>query len=174
MRLIATWAAAIGLVLNLTACGASPGASQGPSARDVAPSVDSPNDAEAERLDAALASEQNAHPPKDPGGQAVWWPADAEAVGPDTRMLDVMVLELECASGKTAEGRIKPPTIEWSNDSATVTFRVSPIEVAEGEGVDCQGNPPTPHRLDLGERLGDRRLLDGGTHPPRQPTPWNP
>lgn len=174
MRLTATCAAAVGLVVNLSACGAPPVTSQAAPASptDVAPSVDSPSNAQAERQDAALAREQKAHPPKDVVGQAVWWPA--KAVGPNTQEFDVMVLELECASGNTAWGRIKPPTIESNNDSVTVTFKVRPITVAEGEGVDCQGHPPTAHRLDLGEPLGGRRLLDGGTQPPRLPSPRAP
>lgn len=156
-------------VVAVAACGAAPVASKdaAPTPHDAPSRGDSQTSAEAEAQDAALASEQHANPPKDVVGEAVWWPSQAEAVGPDTQTLEVMVLELECASGMTAEGRIKPPTIEWSADSVTVTYRVTPIE----GGADCQGHPPTPGRLDLGKPLGDRRLLDGGSQPPRQPVP---
>ena len=145
--------------------------SASPTPHDAPPGSDPPSAAEAERQDAALATEQAATPPNDVVGEAVWWPAEPDAVTPDTQVLDVLVLELECASGKTAEGRVEPPTIEWSNETVTVTYRIRPMELKEGEGITCQGHPPTPQRLDLGGPLGDRRLLDGSPEPPRQPVP---
>lgn len=156
-------------VVALAACSEASVASQDAAAtpHDAPTRVHSQTSAEAEARDAALASEQNANPPRDVVGEAVWWPSQADAVSPDTQTLEVMVLELECASGMTAEGRIKPPTIEWGADSVTVTYRVAPVE----GGATCQGHPSTPERLDLGKPLGDRRLLDGGSNPPRQPVP---
>lgn len=157
----------------LTACGEPSVASQDASAtpHDAPSRVHSQTSAEAAAQDASLASEQNAQPPKEVVGEAVWWPAEVDAVTPGTQVFDVMVLEFDCASGQTAEGRVKPPIIEWSSDTVTVTYRIRPIELKEGEGVTCQGHPPTPQRLDLGMPLGDRRLLDGGPEPPREPVP---
>lgn len=100
------------------------------------------------------------------GEPALWWPAPGQDVGPDTQVLDVMVLEQECASGQRATGRIKDPKVERDDRQVIVTFTVEPV----GEAT-CPSNPPTPHQLDLGEPLGDRQLLDGGTEPPREPIP---
>lgn len=100
------------------------------------------------------------------GEPALWWPAPDTEITPETRMLDVLVLETECASGQLATGRIQEPTIERDRQQVIVTFTVESV----GE-ANCPGNPPTPHRLDLGEPLGNRQLLDGGTKPPREPVP---
>lgn len=100
------------------------------------------------------------------GEPALWWPAAGRAIGPDTQVLEVMVLERECASGQRATGRIKEPKVERDERQVIVTFTVEPV----GEAT-CPSNPPTPHRLDLGEPLGQRQLLDGGTEPPRAPIP---
>ena len=107
---------------------------------------------------AACARSPGDLPFADEGEPALWWPAPGEQVSADTHVLDVMVEEQECASGELATGRISEPTIDRSDEQVVVTFRVRPVE----GGADCPGNPPTPAKLDLGEPLGNRQLLDGG------------
>lgn len=46
------------------------------------------------------------------GEPALWWPAPGQDVGPETQVLDVMVLEQECANGQPATGRIQEPAAE--------------------------------------------------------------
>jgi hypothetical protein len=98
---------------------------------------------------------------------APWWPAHPESVGPDTEVLDVLVLEQECAGGETAEGRIRAPDIRADDALVVVAFVVE----VRTDPLTCPDNPPTPAVLELPEPLGDRALLDGVTDPPRPPTP---
>lgn len=97
------------------------------------------------------------------------FPADGEL-----RLLSdtgVLVEETACASGRTAEGRIDPPTIEWSDRVAIVTIAVRP---APGNQT-CPSNPTTPFTVELPGPLGWRTLLDGSHVPPAPPgTPRQP
>ncbi|MDP9405583.1 MAG: hypothetical protein M3O86_03135 [Actinomycetota bacterium] len=163
----------VAATLALSACAAPSVAlrSEGDAAVDVAPEhPEPPDDATAERQDAALAAEQRASEDEFPQtrGKALWWPAPEVVISPQSKVFDVMVLELGCASGKTAEGRIKEPTIERRARAVVVTFTVRPLDGA----VACPSHRPTPHRLDLGRPLGNRTLLDGGTRPPRPAQPF--
>jgi hypothetical protein len=78
----------------------------------------------------------------------------------------VLVREVECASGRSAEGRILDPEVSLGSEEVVVTFRVSP-RVGD---QDCQGNPATPSTVEFGEPTGGRTLLDGAHDPPRSPT----
>jgi hypothetical protein len=97
-------------------------------------------------------------------GPAAWWidPAKAAPAAKST-VVHALLREQSCASGKSAEGRVEPPTIETSAVSVIATFWVRRLP----GGQDCPSNPPTATELRLPEALGDRRLLDGGTTPPR-------
>lgn len=98
-------------------------------------------------------------------GPASWW-LDPKALAPtpDATSIAALVLEESCASGKTAVGRVEPPTIEVTGTSVIVTFSVR----QQPGGQDCQGNPPTPFVFELPEPLGNRTLYDGGDEPPRK------
>jgi len=97
-------------------------------------------------------------------GPATWWldpaadrpPADATSVA-------AIVLELSCASGASADGRVLPPVIRSGASAISVLVA---IRRRPGD-QDCPGNPPLAIRLDLGETIGSRALLDGGQFPPR-------
>jgi hypothetical protein len=78
--------------------------------------------------------------------------------------LPVLVRERNCASGKSATGRIEPPLVESTAENVTVTFGVRPLEGAQS----CPYNPETPARLQLPFELGERELLDGSTEPPTE------
>ena len=103
------------------------------------------------------------------GGGAVAAPWNLDRgqapVGPDTRRLEIGVLERSCASGHSAEGRIAPPTVDYLTDTVVIVIGVVP----RPGGQDCQGNPVTPFVVELSEPLGERRLLDGSTFPLRDP-----
>jgi len=86
--------------------------------------------------------------------------------GAATQVFDALVTELACNSGKPADGRIVGPQIVRSADTVLVIFAVRP----RPGGQDCQSNPSTRFKVDLGEPLGERRLLDGGRLPPGDPT----
>jgi predicted small lipoprotein YifL len=80
---------------------------------------------------------------------------------PEDRELHLLVQELECASGHSAEGRIAPPEVEYQEDKVVVTMRVE----RRSNDEDCNGGPATPYALELEEPLGERALLDGSRNP---------
>lgn len=88
-----------------------------------------------------------------------WWLATPPR--PDDRALDLVVHERACASGQSADGRIRP-VVEYRPDSILVTITVP---YAGGFQL-CPGNPDTPFRLPLDEPVGDREILDGRSSPP--------
>lgn len=85
--------------------------------------------------------------------------------GAATQVFDVLVTEMSCNGGQPADGRIVGPQIVRSADTVLVIFAVRPLP----GGHTCQSNPSTRTRVDLGEPLGDRKLLDGGRLPPGDP-----
>jgi hypothetical protein len=74
-------------------------------------------------------------------------------------------MERACASGRPADGRIVGPDVVGVNDLVLVTFAVRSLEGDQN----CPSNPASRVTVDLGEPLGNRTLLDGGTLPPREP-----
>jgi len=90
--------------------------------------------------------------------------------GPATQVFDALVTELSCNSGQPADGRVVGPQIVSSAETFLVIFAVRP----RPGGQDCQANPSTRVRVDLGEPLGDRKLLDGGRFPPGDPAQPRP
>lgn len=87
------------------------------------------------------------------------------APGPATQTFEALVTEQSCNSGQPADGRIVGPEIVKSEGMLLVIFATRP----RPGGQDCQGNPSTRTTVDLGEPLGNRRLLDGGRFPPADP-----
>jgi hypothetical protein len=88
----------------------------------------------------------------------------------ETRVFDAMVGELSCASGRSPEGRVVGPQFAKSDQMILVIFAVRMLP----GGQDCPGAPSARVTVDLGEPLGDRRLLDGGRFPPADPEPVAP
>jgi len=62
------------------------------------------------------------------GAVAAPWTLDRgqAPVGPDTRRLEIGVLERSCASGHSAEGRIAPPTVDYLTDTVVIVIGVVP------------------------------------------------
>jgi len=77
--------------------------------------------------------------------------------------IDLLVHERACASGRSAEGRIEIVELEETDDQVRLRISVRPRE----GGQDCQGNPPTPFTIELGEPLGAREIVDASIVPPR-------
>ena len=96
-------------------------------------------------------------------GPASWWVDPASVPLATTTTIRGLVLEESCASGRTPEGRVEPPSIDLTDAAVTVTFEIRRLPGAQ----DCQGNAPFPVSIKLPERLGSRTLLDGGSTPPR-------
>jgi hypothetical protein len=81
-------------------------------------------------------------------------------------VLDLLVNEIGCASGRPADGRIRT-SAEYRADAVVVTVLVKPRSGAQS----CPGNPDTRYTLRLDEPIGSRVLLDGGQSPPAPPPP---
>jgi hypothetical protein len=101
-------------------------------------------------------------------GEATWDLAAGQSIGPETTTFEALVTERDCASGQPSEGRIVGPNVLPIEGQVLVTFAVRPLG---GDVQTCQGNPATRATVTLPEPLGDRRLLDGSTLPPREPVP---
>ena len=80
--------------------------------------------------------------------------------------ITAFVTERTCTGGQPMGARLQPPRITRTDDSVLVVFAAVPLE---GDAFDCQGNPSTRVTFDLGEPLGDRRLLDGAFFPAVEP-----
>ena len=91
-------------------------------------------------------------------GPARWWvDPSGLPLDPTTTVIPAILVERECASGQSPEGRVLPPEIEYGDDEIVISF-----EIVRREGdQDCQGNPEFPVEIVLREPLGDRALVDG-------------
>lgn len=87
-------------------------------------------------------------------------------LSPEASSIDVLLNEVGCTGGQSAEGRITEPEIELTETEVVVTLRVIP----PGGAAPCPGNPDTPFTAELSEPLGDRELLDGSRQPSAPPT----
>lgn len=86
---------------------------------------------------------------------ATWGLAPGEVVGPETTSFDVLIRENSCSSGRSAEGRIAPPMIDYGENTVDIAF----IVYALPGGQTCPGPPPTTYSVTLHEQLGDRELM---------------
>lgn len=86
------------------------------------------------------------------------WALDPDVARPTstTRVLHLLVDDLQCSSGRTADGRIGPAYVV--TDRYEVHIELVVLE-RSGAG-DCQGTRPTKATLELPEPLGDRDLVD--------------
>ncbi|HEX6234808.1 MAG TPA: hypothetical protein VFZ63_16890 [Jiangellaceae bacterium] len=90
----------------------------------------------------------------------------AAALSPGDASVDLLVHERACASGESADGRIK--LIELNETTEQIQLRIG-VRPRDGD-QDCQDNPPTPFTIDLSEPLGDREIVDASVLPPRPVT----
>jgi len=105
----------------------------------------------------------------DPGVSqvATWWLDPASLpIDPQATRLRGFVLERACASGRSPEGRILAPDVDYGADALTITFSIAPL----AGGQDCQGNTPFGVVFELEEPVGERPIFDGSTTPARDAT----
>jgi pyruvate/2-oxoglutarate dehydrogenase complex dihydrolipoamide acyltransferase (E2) component len=105
----------------------------------------------------------------DPDGSmvATWWLDPASLpVDPQATQLRGFVLERECASGQSPEGRIVRPDVDYGAEALTITFSITPLP----GGQDCQANTPFGVVFELEDAVDGRPILDGGTVPARDAT----
>lgn len=101
-------------------------------------------------------------------GSAEWSLSDPQPLASTTKQFTALVTERDCTGGTSAGDRVYEPEIAYDAETVVVTFWVEPLPSG---AYTCPGNPPTPYEVRLREPLGDRRLLDGGGYPPRDPGP---
>lgn len=87
---------------------------------------------------------------------------DAPQAGPTTRLLHLVVNERTCSSGQPPGDRILAPALLRDGELLHLVFGV---RAREGVST-CQGAPGSRVRVDLGEELGDRTLIDPSLWPP--------
>lgn len=90
------------------------------------------------------------------GSVAVWELTDPAAVSAESTELEVEVMRVACASGRT--GEVRSPRITYEEDRVIVRIDVEPLS---GGAHTCEGNEAVPVTVTLRESLGDRRLVDG-------------
>jgi len=88
-------------------------------------------------------------------GNAAKWTVDGDDVRRSSDSFTANVVRIGCAGGVT--GHVQKPKVDVRESAIVVTFTVKP----KIGGGDCLRNPPAPYVVKLGERIGDRRLLDG-------------
>lgn len=93
---------------------------------------------------------------REPPREAQWAIDPAARLTPEATEIPLLVGEVSCASGRSAEGRIDVD-VEYGEDVVVITARVRPLP----GGQECPGNPPTPFVVSLDEPLGDRELVNG-------------
>lgn len=86
---------------------------------------------------------------------------------PESDRLALLVTEIECNSGQSAEGRVE--VVKLAETESTVEIVIGVRASGAHEGT-CQGNPATPFTVDLERPLGDRAVLNAAVVPDREIT----
>jgi hypothetical protein len=94
---------------------------------------------------------------------AQWDLYDEKTPPPDTETLVVGIEEIACHGFQDSLERLQTPEVRYTPTAALITFWVRPIE----GGATCPAPPPSRYELNLPGPLGDRKLYDAGTYPPR-------
>ena len=77
--------------------------------------------------------------------------------GPADTSVHILATERACASAQPMDDRLNDPVVLADASQVSITLSVAPLDGDQ----DCPGNPSTAVEVDLGEPLGDRRLVDG-------------
>ena len=88
-------------------------------------------------------------------GDAATWTVTDGAVTSETQQFEALVTRLGCAGGLT--GEVLEPDISVGSDEVTIEFAVESIS---GDQT-CPGNDQVAVNVDLGEPIGERKLVDG-------------
>jgi hypothetical protein len=101
------------------------------------------------------------------GGLAASWKLDPAVAspGPGSTSLRVLVNDSQCASGRSPEERLRRPQVRVLPDAVVVTFIADDLPGLRT----CPSHAPARRTVELPERIGHRRLLDGATIPAQPP-----
>jgi hypothetical protein len=90
----------------------------------------------------------------------VWLDGEPE---PDAQEVELLVVEMSCAGGESAEGRVRLVELHEREDAVEVV-----VGVRSGIAPrTCPSNPAMPFTVELREPLGDRTIIDASVYPPR-------
>lgn len=92
-------------------------------------------------------------------GTAIWSVEPHTELTAESRSFTALVMRLGCHGGKSAP--VDGPVVMIDDAEVVVTFTADPALGAQT----CPGNDLVPVSVDLGEPIGDRRLLDGACLP---------
>ncbi len=90
----------------------------------------------------------------DGGAASVYFDPALPKPAANSTEIHVLVEEEACSGGSSPASRLLPPTVRYTEDSATLTVRVRAV----GGPAPCPGNPRLPVTIQLPEPLGDREL----------------
>jgi hypothetical protein len=94
-----------------------------------------------------------------PGDRATWALEPSETLATTMTSFTALVTRVGCNGGET--GLVYEPGIAFTPDEVVVTFTVEPGPLA----ATCPSNLPVPYDVELGQELGNRRLVDGACRP---------
>jgi hypothetical protein len=105
-----------------------------------------------------------APPPPGPGpgaegDPAVWEIDSGDPPTSTATSFTALVTRLGCSGGRT--GEVLEPRVEIGPDTIVVTFTVEALDGPHR----CPGNDSVPYRVELGEAIGERRLVDSSCQP---------
>ncbi len=86
--------------------------------------------------------------------EADWRVAPGTVLGPDDTRVRIDIRETECASGRSADGRV---VVDVDYRATTVTIDIK-VRRREGD-QECPGNPVTSFVVDLDEPVGSRTIV---------------
>jgi hypothetical protein len=92
----------------------------------------------------------------DGGATAVWNIDSDDPPDPASESFTARVTRLECSGGET--GHVLEPAVTADSGQIVVTFTVEPLPVGY---YTCPGNDEVPQVVELGEAIGQRKLVDG-------------
>jgi len=106
------------------------------------------------------------------------WRLDPAVVAPtaDALVLQVLVSDIGCASGRSAddhiskEATVEYETIEYGNAAVVVTFEAAPLSGPQT----CPKPPPARRTVHLKQPVGTTKIVDGATHLVRYPSDAQP
>lgn len=86
--------------------------------------------------------------------EAEWRVVPGTVFGPDDTRVPIEVHERECASGRSADGRVVVD-VTYRTSTVAIDVRVHPF----GGSQDCPSNPTTSFVVELDEPLGGRTVV---------------
>jgi hypothetical protein len=94
------------------------------------------------------------------GERAVWDIDPDNPPSSESSTFTALVTGVSCNNGITDE--VLRPGVDPGEATIVITFNVA---LPSSGAAFCPGNPPERYQVDLGEPIGDRRLVDGGCEP---------